>query len=311
MTVLYAGAIIQSLIIIVALFSPVITIALALLFPEGAFNTDQLGGFEGAIAQGYHIGLGVFSSAGSLKIAIGQIGAVFYLTNSRGSKLCLHLMVYIMIAIATTVVARTGLIISIAGLSFVFYIKRKQGGRQSFGFIALVSLILLIGYISTISFLPSDFMGDTFKRLVDTADRGVYDTYFKGYTGEGGNNTIPPISLETLIGLGITQGVSGSGIMTITDGGFMRNYSAMGLVIAIVNYSIIVSFFIRRLKNSKSYIYKGIVLFMSFVFLFGEFKEYYIYYISPICFAFLIFNMMEKDEIPSSHIRPSLRELKK
>ena len=148
----------------------------------------------------------------------------------------------------------------------------------------------------TTTFFSMDFLENSFKRLFDTVERGIFDTYFRGYTGEGGDNSIPPISVETIIGLGITYGTSGSGITTITDGGFMRNYSAMGLVVAIINYDIIASFIFIRYKATKSVEFKGIILFMAAIILIGEFKEYYIYYISPMCFLFLIFSLIERSE---------------
>lgn len=301
MKILYIGVVIQSIIIIVALFSPILSIGLTLLFPEGAYNTDIFGGFEMAIAKGYKVGLGVFSSAGSLKMAIGQIGACYFLIKSRDSKLVYHLVLYLFIAVATSLVARTGLLISVVGLLCVIIAKRKQGGARAIKFVILVCALSFIGYIIVIKLLPFDFIEDTFQRIIDTADNGIHDTYFRGYTGEGGDNTIPPLCPETIIGLGITTGVSGSGITTITDGGFLRNYSAMGLIVAIINYLMITIIFKKQFKAYKSQVYKGIIIFMFLVLLIGEFKEYFIYYVSPMCFFFLIFNLMEKESL--SYIR--------
>ena len=193
------------------------------------------------------------------------------------------------------------MLISVVGLLCVIIAKRKQGGGRAIKFVIHVCALLFIGYIIVIKLLPFDFIEDTFQRLIDTADNGIYDTYFRGYTGEGGVNTIPPLCSETLIGLGITTGVSGSGIITITDGGFLRNYSAMGLIVAIINYFIIIIIFLKQHKSYKSIIFKSIIMFMLLILLIGEFKEYYIYYVSPMCFFFLIFNLMEKESL--SYIR--------
>ncbi len=297
MKALYIGAIIQSIIIILALFIPILTMALTLFFPEGSYNSDKAGGMEYAIAEGYKIGLGVYSSAGSLKMAIGQIGACYFLINSRGTKLCFHLLIYMIIAVAVSMVARTGLLVSALGLLCVFLTKRKQGHYKGFKFVSLTLFIIVVGYFLAINVFSSNFLDDTFQRIINTAENGIHETYFRGYSGEGGTNKIPPLSSETLIGLGITYGVSGSGITTITDGGFMRNYSAMGLIVAIINYLIIGHFFFKQYKMCKTVEYRGIILFMSLILLIGEFKESFIYYISPMCFFFLIFSLIEKDEI--------------
>lgn len=296
MKILYIGVIIQSFIIIVALFSPSLSIGLSLLFPEDAYNTGENGGFEETIKYGYHVGLGVYSSAGVLKMAVGQIGACYFLMKSRGGKFVFHLVLYLVISVAATVVARTGLLISVAGLIPVFITKKKEGGNQAIKYIFLFSFLLLISFVILTSYIPTDFLEDIFKRISRTIENGLYGSFFEKYSGNSGGNVIPPISLETIIGLGITNGTSGSGITTITDGGFMRNYSSMGIIVAFLNYYIIASYFIKRFKSSKSSIYKNTILFTIIVFLIGEFKEYYIYYLSPICLFFLIFYLTERDE---------------
>lgn len=298
MRVLYAGLFIQSIIIIAALIIPALSLALFLLIPEGGYNSDHFGGIDMITKYGYHIGLGVFTSAGSLKMAIGQIGACYFLIKSKGNKLFFHLIIFLLAAIATSVVSRTGLLISFAGLFTVYIAKKNQGGRRALGLILYIFFILLGGYFFVINVLPSDFVEESFKRIIDTANEGVKDTYFTGYTGEGGgDNVIPPICFETVVGLGITTGVSGSGITTITDGGFMRNYSAMGLMVVFINYLIIAKIFIKHYRFSRLTSSKYLIFFMSLVLLFGEFKEYYVYYIYPLCFIFLIFSLIEKENI--------------
>ena len=302
MQILYIGVAIQAIIIIAALFLPTLAIALSLLFPEGSYNTEKMGGFEGAINYGYKVGLGVFTSLGCLKMALGQIGACFFLIKSRGLKLFFHLIMYLLIAVATTAVARTGMLISAVGLLSVFIAKNKQGGHRALGFVFLLLFLLFLGYFLLTFLFATDFLENTFVRLVRTVDNGLYGSFFEDYSGGGGMNVIPPICFETIIGLGITYGTSGSGITTITDGGFMRNYSAMGLIVVIVNYLIISFFFLKQYKVSKSFEYKGVISYLFIVLLIGEFKEYYIYYFSPMCIAFLIFNLIERSKMQSCPI---------
>ena len=302
MKILYIGVIVQTAIILAALLIPALSIALFMLIPEGGYNSEHFGGVDMIFQYGYHIGLGVFTSAGSIKMAIGQIGACYFLMKNQGSKLFIHLIIYLLIAIATSIVSRTGLLISIVGLLVVFYVKIKQKGHRAIKFTLLIALTFVVGTAVAVKFLDSDFIEDTFTRIIVLNERGAKDTYFAGYTGDVGDNVIPPISNETIIGLGITYGVSGNGITTYTDGGFLRNYSAMGLIVAIINYLLIFMFFFKQFKANKKSIFKGVVLFMFLALIIGEFKESYIYYISPMCFFFLSFYLMERDRLTMANM---------
>ena len=125
MTVLYLGVIIQSIIIIIALFMPALTLFLFALIPEGGYNTDHFGGINMITQHGYHIGLGVFTSAGSIKMAFGQVSSFYYLIKSRNNRILLHIILFLVIAVASSVVSRTGMLISIVGLTIVIFVKYK------------------------------------------------------------------------------------------------------------------------------------------------------------------------------------------
>lgn len=297
MLVLYLCGVIQAIIIVVARFSPIINIGLLLLFPEGAFESDTRGGVEQLVMEGYSVGFGVITSAGCLRVAIAQIGSLYFLIHSKGGKQIFHLILYLLITIATSLLARTGLLISVIGLLCVVWLKMKQGGGRAPKFILLILTVVVVGIIIINLFFTIDFLEEIFQRFVFLFENGVHDSYFRGYLGEGGDNTIPPISPETIIGLGITYGTSGNGISTITDGGFMRNYSAMGLIVAIINYVLIFNYFRMSYNYSRNLNNKALILFMSSIFLIGEFKETFIYYIFSMCFILLVFNLIERDDI--------------
>ena len=295
MLILYLCGVIQSIIIIVAKVSPIVNIGLLLLFPEGAFESDTRGGIEQLVMEGYSLGFGVITSAGCLRVAIAQIGSLYFLIHSKGGKQIFHLILYLLITIATSLLARTGLLISIVGLLCVVWVRMKQGGGRGPKFILLISSSVVVGIIIINHFFTIDFLEEIFQRFVFLFENGIHDSYFRGYLGEGGDNTIPPISPETIIGLGITYGTSGNGILTITDGGFMRNYSAMGLIVVIINYVLIFNYFRKCYNYSRNIINKTLILFMFSIFLIGEFKETFIYYIFSMCFVFLIFSLIERE----------------
>lgn len=296
MLVLYLCGIIQSIIIIVAKFFPIINLGLLILFPDGAFESETRGGVDQLVMEGYNVGFGVITSAGCLRVAISQIGSLYFLIHSKNGKQFFHLILYLLITISTSLLARTGLLISMAGLFCVVFVKIKQGGGRALKFILLISTVVVLGIVALNHYFTIEFLEETFQRFIFLFENGAHDSYFRGYLGEGGDNAIPPISPETIIGLGITYGTSGTGIRTITDGGFMRNYSAMGLIVAIINYIIIFNYFRKSYNCFRTLENKALILFMFSIFLIGEFKETFIYYMFSMCFIFLIFYFMEKQD---------------
>ena len=127
-------------------------------------------------------------------------------------------------------------------------------------------------------------------------DNGISEAYFKGYTGEESTNKIPPITPETIVGLGIFKGISGCGIEVQGDGGFLKNYFTMGLIVGGINYLLIFGFLRKGYKKSKFILYRCLIIFLFVYLIIGEVKEYFVYQYYYMCFMFLILYLIEKEE---------------
>ena len=297
MTVLYIGCIIQALIIIVATLNPSLETALKYLYLMSDSDVESVDNIERMVSGGYHMGFQCFTSQGVLKMAMGLMGACYFMMKSNGPKFVLHLLVYLFITVASSLLARTGMFISLFCLLVVFLYKGKRGTKGLANSILIILMAtVVVGYIVS-NFSSNSFLNENFGRYIGMFTNGLEETYFDEWRGQGmGSNVVPPISYNTIIGLGIKNGVSGAGVETVVDGGFLINYSSMGLIMAIVNYLIVFLFFFKQHRFNSSHLYKSMILIMFIIFVIGEIKEHYLYQFYYISFMFLIFYLMEKEE---------------
>lgn len=297
MTILYIGCIIQAVIIIFATFIPSLETALKYIYIGTVEDVDRLETTERMIMSGYHMGFQCFTSQGSLKMAIGGIGACYFLMKSTGRKFLMHLMLFVLITFATSLLSRTGLFISISCLFIVFLNRQKQGSKRFATSFFIVLVVFLIGSFIVDNFTSNKYLNENFGRMSTLFSNGIMDTYFNEWMGEGeGGNVVPPISSYTLWGLGIRKGISGAGIETTVDGGFLINYSSMGLIMAIINYLIVFSFYSKQYHFTKNSVFKSLVIILFIILIMGEIKEHFIYQLHYMCIMFVTFYLMEKEE---------------
>lgn len=295
MRVLYIGCVIQAIIIILATTIPALETALKLFF-LGSSDLEELDKVERMISSGYNIGFQCFTSQGSLKMAVGEIGACYILMKDNGKKFFINLLLFLVITFASSLLSRTGLFISIACLLVVLLNKRKQGVKGYTSAIIIILIAYLLSSFILSSFSSNSYLSEKFNRYVSLFSEGGGEAYFLDWGGQGsGDNVIPPLSFETLIGLGIEKGVSGTGIRTIVDGGFLSNYSSIGLIATIINYLIIFSFIIRQYKFTKDQKYKGVIVIFLIILIMGEIKEHFVHQLYFMCLMFLFFYLSEKD----------------
>jgi hypothetical protein len=298
MKVLYIGCIIQATIIILATLSPSLEMVLKSFYLGDVSDTENVDIIERMTSGGYQIGFQCFTSQGSLKMAMGQVGACYFLMKKDGSRFILHLFLFLLITFATSLLSRTGLFLSAACLFVVLINKGKKGYKGlSTSLLIILIVFFIFSYISG-NFVSNEYLSDNFRRFASLFSTGMEESYFIEWKGQGvGYNVVPSISINTLIGLGIKQGTSGSGIQTIVDGGFLINYSSMGLIVAIINYLIIFSFFKKQYDFSKNHIYKSLILCLFIILIMGEIKEHFIYQLYFMSFLFVIFYLMEKETV--------------
>ena len=293
MWVLRTVGLMQSLIILLGTLIPEINSTLIILNSDSAFS--EAGRMDNMIASGYHLGFKCFTSLGSMQLALSQIAACYFLF--RNSNI-VNLVFFLLISVSSVLLSRTGFLVALICLLFFLFNKaNKNRWNLFFSIIFLTGAFLVV--ISFSNFDYGEFFRVNFNRLFILFENGLYESYFEIYIGANDENQIPPLSIYTIIGTGITSGVSGANIIVNCDGAFLRNYAAMGFVISIVNYYLLFSFFYKIYKYSKIKTNKLLILVVALIWFVGEFKEYFTYQVYYMCFIMLIFSFIERTEINS------------
>lgn len=247
--------------------------------------------------RGYRTGFACSTSMGVLKMVPGMAACVyFYLKDiNKGKKYIINL---ILMTLGATIIARTGLLL---GLIAIFAIlvgsgKAKRGGMYKA--IAGLLVIMILGLLAVYVLNLDALFSGVFDRLLKLRENGLYNDFFAGYFGqiEGSKTVVPPICKETLIGTGITSGISGNGIAVNVDGGFARMYVAIGLPLAVVFYLVIYSSALKPCLRMKNVAFQYTMLYMAAYLVLGEFKEFFIDNGYAICVIFTLFLLHDEEE---------------
>ena len=273
MTALLYVTLIQSLIIMCAFVNP----HFANTLDTSIFNKDLTIGqrnYSELRQAGYPGGVACITSIGTLQLSLGLVSCLFFIINTITSKRCIaYFIAYMFIGSIMTLVARTGLVISLLGILILINFALKN--RKTFALIKLLAISVCIVFFILLASGILFELPYIYRRLMAFSN-GAISLYFYSYF-HANDTYIPFICLETILGTGITSGISGSGIKINVDGNFIRMYAAIGLPLAIVFYGITL-FFIKKLINCLSTtIDKHISYFLLIIFIIGEFKEPFFY----------------------------------
>ena len=121
---------------------------------------------------------------------------------------------------------------------------------------------------------------------------GFFEGYFAGKT-----TIIPNVSWKTILGTGITSGVSGNGVAVNVDGGYLRLYVAFGLPLAIVFYVFLYYKLFRAAKSMPDSRLKNVLLLFLVIIIIGEFKEYVIFQQYMLCIFYTAAILASMDAI--------------
>lgn len=234
----------------------------------------------------YAGGLGCITAPGVIRYSMGFV-AVFY-KMLRNGRIWDYLL-YILMAVTISMIARTGLFISIFGvmLLLLFLHKNKKKTRSVWSLIIVAAFAML-----TLHFVLDDakmlsFFDERFARMTQMFEIGMHDAFFGSYY-DGTDTVIPDISIETIFGTGIISGKSANGIVINADGGFFKLYSGLGLVLSIWVH---LWFFLKFYKMSKrisSNIIRMAMYFFLGILIMGEFKEWIIYDMYAVCIFYVL-----------------------
>ena len=108
------------------------------------------------------------------------------------------------------------------------------------------------------------------------------------------NAMIPSIQWHTLLGTGVTRGITNDGLLIWHDSGYVKRYTSIGLIMAIVTYINYLMYNVYIIKDvdraKKRYIMLCLIVLMVI-----EYKEPFIYMLA-YPFILICVGMIEKNE---------------
>jgi hypothetical protein len=133
----------------------------------------------------------------------------------------------------------------------------------------------------------SGFWQERFYRYENLRENGFRGDFFDGYIGAE-STRYPKLGLDTFWGTGMMSGKSGRGDVVNVDGGPLRVYSAIGLLMTIVVYLMLIR--ILFLISKGLYKRNGQYLLYTFavLILIGDFKEPTLLSIWPMTLFFTV-----------------------
>lgn len=292
MRILLWVTIIQAIIIWICTLNPQISAAVDLMF-----NGDLFGETDFAVMRdGYAGGIGCITSSGVIKFSLGLIACsyLYFITQSG-----LYLILLMVLGLTNSMIARTGILVSIIVFIVVLiYILKQKSFSLLWKMIPVVILGLIVFFFATKKY--TGFFEERFYRAISLRDQqknassitdiGYFQDYFYSETTK-----IPDISIETIIGTGVSSGKSGNGIEVNVDGGFIRLYVAYGLFGAIAFYLYFFYTIYMIIKKSKPFHVKVTLYLFLFLIIIGEFKEFAIYGTCIVVFFFLTALLSSKE----------------
>ena len=263
MHVLLYITLIQTVIIFVCLFNP--TFATLMDF---TFNYLEDGGLKmESLRSRYAGGIGCIAAPGAILYSLGLL-ASSYLFVSR--KRWYYLLVLCIFMFVSTMIARTGLVIDIVCVLYV--LKQSNAIIKKIGSVALVAIGMLSILFVISANSNNSFWEERFFRYESLADNGFRGDFFDGYI-DGETTSYPDLSLNTFFGTGMMSGKSGIGDVVNVDGGPLRVYSAIGLLLTIVVYWKFIRIFFSTSKSLYKRNHQLLLFVFTVLILLGDFKE--------------------------------------
>ena len=222
--------------------------------------------------------IGGAGSSLSVCLALSSFSFLYFI--ARGKKIIINTLSYLYCGFAILLTGTTGLIASITALAlfFIFSLKNKKRG---FGFILLIPIALVLLFYVIGFALDADQFGRLTEKLVGFYEDGLGNRTFEILKGQ----RVSGISEGTIIGTGLFRGRAAGGVC-FHDGGYIRNYFALGLVMVTIFYSILYFIMWRMIQKTKQY-FSLLIIFLLIVMVI-EYKEPYLFYYYPL----FIFNLL-------------------
>lgn len=215
------------------------------------------------------VGIDIAGSTGSVVLFAGLMCGIYLFFQSEGKQKERILFGYFAVLAALLFMGRLGLYFGLAGLVAICLvcIVRKDPCIRAFaglavGTVAAAGLFVVLSTDSSVLQRWVYWVTELTRLFDENSTIAVIR-----------QQNIPPLSSETLFGTGLIYGVTDSGIVLNHDGGYVRIYSAIGLIGCIVYYSIIYGYYFIHLNHIKEKIDRWIYLCFIISVMIFELKE--------------------------------------
>lgn len=284
---LYVG-VLQSVVIIIGQINPSFILFLDVTFNHKTdVNSDFL--FTDLI-NNYAGGIGCITSQGAIRFVSGLIASSYLYIKFDKIK---YLLIFLIFAIVSSMIARTGLILDLVCFVFILLTKmQKRNIVNIIGFLCFLGISVLLFY-NTIDNNTS-FWEDRFKRY-DTLREDKGEVFFNDYF-RGERTDFPSIEENLFIGVGTFSGRSAGGSIVNVDGGFLRTYSAFGLFPALLFYMVLFVVFYSLFKSQQNRLNRILILMIIISLLVGEFKEFFFMTYWPMTFLIVTSVLISKSK---------------
>lgn len=233
--------------------------------------------------------IGAAGSALSVYLALSSFSYLFFIL--RRKKIVLNNILLLVSLFATILAGTTGMLIFVISIPVALFMvtKNRKSGIIS-AFIIIVSLLTLFNFSS--SFFNEDQYERLTSKFISLYENKQDDATISALTKE---QEVSGISFTTIIGTGYSRGKLSSGEICDHDGGFYRSYFGIGLIMAIVFYSLL---FLSMIQLTEK-IPRGLrPLFLAYIVIcMGiEFKEPFVMFNVPV-FLFTSYYLYGKIEV--------------
>lgn len=288
MHVILWATLLQTIFIWISLLNPSIATAYDLIFHNDALE------FIETHRSGYAGGIGCITAPGYIRYSLGQI-ACFYLFAKKDRKM-LYTFLFLSLFLTGALIARTGLFIGGCVFAFMLYHLfsiKKTTSLTSVGLVMLLVAILTGCLLSNKEI--SNFFYERFYRMNDLVESSRNEGFFNNSFFEdymhNPDNILPPLSIETMIGLGVPSGVAGNGIRVNIDGGYLRIYATYGLILALFFYFFVFGNMLKIVKSEKLKVNRQTLLLIVTMLMVSEYKEW-TFYGTPFIWLFTLSAML-------------------
>ena len=210
----------------------------------------------------------------SIVQAGGFFSGIYYLTRTSFNSILFKLFIWIgliSILLSTVLIGRTGLLISIFFL--VYYFIYKSNSKQKMIFLLISFFLYQIDFESSFINLTENIEGFKSEWFITWIEEAF--NFRKNSTLEELNTMyIPPVTIETIIGVGRVKSETGFGNASMNDSGYIQTYYSLGLIMSVIFYLTYFCLSFFRWLNSKRD--PLILTFLIIVFL-VEYKEPFIF----------------------------------